>query len=103
MFVNVVEGEVSTVNPLTVGKEESVKLGLRFQVADVIKPLVSLKRLAEKGNHVCFEPKVEDTFIQNKETGKRVMLKPNGRSSYILKVCFLDREETEIVMNTLVG
>ena len=82
-FVNLVEGEDEV-------KKESVTLGLRFQVADVIKPLVSVKRLAEKGNHVCFGPEVGDNFIQNKETGKKVMLKPNGRGSYLMKVCFFE-------------
>ena len=69
-------------------------------MADVIKPLVSVKRLAEKGNHVCFGPEVGDNFIQNKETGKKVMLKPNGRGSYLMKVCFLNGEETEIVVDS---
>jgi predicted aspartyl protease len=75
-------------------------LGLKFQVADVIKPLVSVKRLAEKGNQVCFGPNVGDNFIRNKESGKKVMLKPNGRGSYLMEVCFLNGEETTIVVDS---
>ena len=49
---------------------------------------------------VCFGPGNDDSFIQNKESGKKVILKSNGRGSYLLKVCFLDGEGTEIVVDS---
>ena len=51
------------------------KLGIRFQVVDVIKPLISVKRLTEKGNKVCFGPEEEDNYIEHKESKNRVGLK----------------------------
>ena len=35
-------------------------MSLGFQVADVKKPLVSVRRITEKGNLVQFGPKPED-------------------------------------------
>ena len=37
-------------------ERENLKMRLRFQVADVVKPLISVKRITEKGNKVCFGP-----------------------------------------------
>ena len=59
-----------------------------------------MKKFAGKGILVCFGPGNDDNFIQNKESGKKVILKSNGRGSYLLKVCFLDGEETEIVVDS---
>ena len=41
------------------------RMGLRmtFQVAEVKKPLMAVKRLTQGGNHVSFEPKREDNLI----------------------------------------
>ena len=54
-------------------------MNMKFQVAEVSKPLVSVRRIAEKGNLVQFGPKEEDNYIMNKETKDKVPLKPNGR------------------------
>ena len=35
-------------------KTEDIKMSLCFQVADVKKPFISVKRIVEKGNKVCF-------------------------------------------------
>ena len=75
------EGEV-------IGKKIK-KVGLKFQVTDVIKPLVSVTKLAEKSNLVCFGPEQGDCFVQNKETGQKIRLVPNGRGSYLLRVRFV--------------
>ena len=42
------------------------QMGITFQVADVVKPLISVKRLVEKGNYVSFGPEESDNFIENK-------------------------------------
>ena len=60
-------------------EEKGGKLGFRFQVADVKKPLISVRRIVEKGNHVQFGPGIEDNFIVNRESGDKVGLKPNGK------------------------
>ena len=73
---------------------------LGFQVADVKKPLISVRRIVEKGNHVSFGPKEEDNYIINKATGDRMMLKPNGKGSYMLEVSFVGGEKTEITVDS---
>ena len=85
-----------------IGQVETDKkrLGIRFQVADVIKPLISVKRLTEKGNRVCFGPNEEDNYIENKESKSRVELKQTKKGSYLLKAKFSDEEETEIVVDS---
>ena len=37
-------------------KRDQTQMNLKFQVADVAKPLVSVRRIAEKGNIVQFGP-----------------------------------------------
>eukprot|EP00973_Karenia_brevis_P042707 5910028-Karenia_brevis.AAC.1 len=58
---------------------------LDFQVAEVSKPLLAVKRIVERGNRVIFGPGDEDNFILNSKTGDTVMLIPNGRGSYVMK------------------
>ena len=64
-------------------------LCLGFQVARVKKPLVSVKRIIEQGNHVAFGPEKEDNFIVNKKLGDKIMLRPNGKGSYLMDVCLV--------------
>jgi hypothetical protein len=65
-----------------VGKDSGV-MSLKFQVSDVQKPLVVVRRITEKGNIVQFGPRQEDSFIQNKATGLRInMVKKGG--SYVI-------------------
>eukprot|EP00973_Karenia_brevis_P075946 10551671-Karenia_brevis.AAC.1 len=58
---------------------------LDFQVAEVSKPRLAVKRIVEKGNRVIFGPGKEDNFIINNKTGDKLMMIPNGRGSYVLK------------------
>eukprot|EP00973_Karenia_brevis_P077220 10726002-Karenia_brevis.AAC.1 len=69
---------------------------LNFQVADVAKPLLAVKRIVERGNHVVFGPGKEDNFIVKKKTGDRLMLFPNGRGSYMMRANFVGGGETEV-------
>eukprot|EP00973_Karenia_brevis_P083878 11639326-Karenia_brevis.AAC.1 len=62
---------------------------LDLQVADVSKPLLVRKRILEKGKMVVLGPGDEDNFIFNRKPGDKVMLKPNGRGSYLMKVEFV--------------
>ena len=84
------------------GKEGtgSKVMNLSFQVADVQKPLVSVKRIAEKGNYVSFGPGAEDNYILSKGTGDKLMLRPNGRGSYMMDVNFVNGERTEITVDS---
>eukprot|EP00973_Karenia_brevis_P007103 963086-Karenia_brevis.AAC.1 len=73
---------------------------LNFQVAAVSKPLLAVKRIVEKGNHVVFGPKEEDNFILKKRTGDRLMLKPHGRGSYLMRVNCVGGDSTEIAVDS---
>ena len=81
-------------------EKEAKEMCLGFQVADVTKPLISVRRIVEKGNHVSFGPKEEDNYIINKETGDKMMLKPNGKGSHLMQVRFAGGERTEITVDS---
>ena len=55
-----------------VNGEESEVIGLTFQVTDVKKPLLAVRRLVERGNVVSFGPGPNDNYIQNIETSKKI-------------------------------
>jgi hypothetical protein len=80
--------------------EKRMKLKFKFQVAEVKKPLISVKRITEKGNVVAFGPDDDDNFIMNSVTGDRIPLVPNGRGSFLMKVQFEDGEEAEITVDS---
>ena len=81
--------------------EETEKhMCLGFQVADVKKPLISVRRIVERGSYVSFGPKDGDNFIINRETGDRMMLKPNGKGSYMMEVSFVGGGKTEITVDS---
>ena len=75
-------------------------MSLGFQVASVKKPLIAVKRIVEKGNVVQFGSRDEDNFILNVDTGDKVMLKPNGKGSFVMEVKFTDGETTEITVDS---
>ena len=64
---------------ICVVEEKKVNLGLCFQVCNVKKALIAVKRICEKGNQVSFGPKDEDNYIQNISTGDKIMMRPNGK------------------------
>jgi hypothetical protein len=78
--------------------DKTMKLG--FQVADVKKPLISVKRICEKDNLVSFGPKLEDNFILSRASGDKLMLKPNGKGCYVMDVSFVNGERTTITVDS---
>ena len=71
-----------------------------FQVAAVKKPLISVKRICEKGNKVCFGPEEKDNFVVNTKTNKKVLLRPNGKGSYLLDAKFKGGENISVVVDS---
>ena len=63
-------------------------LGVGFEVTDVKKPLLSVKRVCEKGNTVHFGPGAEDNYIQNVASGERIRLHRKG-NSYVMRGALL--------------
>ena len=53
-------------------------VGLKFQVTDVKKPLLAVRRLVEKGNVVMFGPEPHQSFIQHVQTGKKIPIRPTS-------------------------
>ena len=80
--------------------QKVVPISLKFQVTSVNKPLLSVKRVTEKGNHVSFGPKAEDNFIVNKITGDKILLRPNGKGSYLMDVKFENGGKTAITLDS---
>ena len=52
-------------------KEKMLELDLAFQVGDVKKPLLAVRRMGENGNVVQFGPEADGNFIQNVKSGQR--------------------------------
>ena len=73
--------------------EKTMSLG--FQVAGVKEPLISVKGIVEKCKFVSFGQEKEDNYILNKGPGDKMMLKPNGKGSYLMHVCFVGGERIE--------
>ena len=80
--------------------DQGIQMKLRFQVADVKKPLMSVKRIVEQGNHVGLGPGQEDNYILNKESGNQMPLKKNGKGSYLMEVKFVGGGQTEITVDS---
>ena len=81
-------------------KEGFRTMDLKFQVADVKKPLIAVKRITEKGNYVSFGPGDKDNYILNKDSGDRLVMRPNGKGSYLLDVSFVDGLKTSITVDS---
>ena len=67
---------------------------ITFQASDVTKPLVAVKKIAEKGNIVQFGPEEKDCFIKNIKTQKKIPMKKEG-GTYILEVEYLVEKDEE--------
>ena len=63
-------------------------IGLKFQVTDVRKPLLSVRRLTEKGNTVQFSEEQGECYILNKATGKKIPMERRG-ASFIIRAHFV--------------
>ena len=85
---------------LETDNKDALRMKLGFQVAEVSKPLVAVKRIVEKGNLVQFGPNEDDNFIKNMNTGDKIKLRMNGRGSYLMDVNFVGGEKTEITVDS---
>jgi hypothetical protein len=81
-------------------QDDGVDLSLKFEVANVRKPLISVHRIVEQGNHVGFGPNRGDNYIENRMNGKKIPMYPNGHGSYVMRVKFPNGEETEITVDS---
>ena len=80
------------------GAEDLRKMKLKFQVADVKKPLMAVKRIVENDNRVVFAE--SGSFIINNKTGDKLKLRENGKGSYLLDVDFVGGGKGEITVDS---
>ena len=63
-------------------------IGLRFQVTDVRKPLLAVRRLVEKGNKVVLAGGEGESYIANEATGVKIPIKKKG-GSFVIEAHFV--------------
>ena len=78
--------------------EKRKKMKIKFQVADVKKPLMAVRRIVENGNRVVFSDK--GNYIINEKTGDKLKLRENGRGSYLMDVEFVGGGKGEITVDS---
>jgi len=76
--------------------EEGVDISLIMQVADVTKPLASVRKMCKAGNRVVFDP--EGSYIQHKATGVTTAI-DESNGTYSVNLWVLCPEETTKVHN----
>ena len=70
------------------GGEGRDPVGLKFQVTDVRRPLLAVRRLVEKGNTVVMSEKVGGSYIENREKQVRIpIVKKAG--SFVIEAQFV--------------
>ena len=72
------------------GGEGKDPVGLRFQVTDVRKPLLAVRRLVEKGNKVVLAGGENESYIMNEATGVKIPIKKKG-GSFVIEAHFVTR------------
>ncbi len=72
------------------GGETADPVGLRFQVTDVRKPLLAVRRLVEKGNKVVLAGGDGESYIMNEATGVKIPIKKKG-GSFVIEAHFVMR------------
>jgi hypothetical protein len=82
VFVGAIDEDKST--------EKGGQMMMDFQVCEVKKALAAVHRICKAGNVVQFGEKEEECFIQNKLSGKKVMMRKR-RGSYVMDIEFVEK------------
>ena len=64
--------------------------GMKYQVAPVAKPFVSVKRICQNGHRVIFDE--DGSYIEHKVTGKRIWLREED-GDYMLDMWVVPQDE----------
>ena len=75
--------------------DENMEMRLKFQVADVQKPLIAVRRLVEKGTRVVFGPDPAENYIENVKTGKNITMRKKESGSYMSDTDFVKKKTEE--------
>ncbi len=93
---NCVKDEKAEDEKVMIGEVSKQRGEMVFQVCDVMRPLAAVARIVEKGNRVVFD---EESFIQNKTTGKKIPMRKKGRA-FVIDVVMEDGEKEEIAIDS---
>ena len=70
------------------GSEGGEVTGVTFQVTDVRKPLLAVRRLVERGSTVHFGMEPQDNYIYNTHTAVKIPMERRG-GSFVIKAHFM--------------
>ena len=84
------------------GKEWTRLGGMRFNVANVKKPLAAAAKVVEAGNRVVLDPDPEKSYIENLETKEKMKLKKE-KGVYILEVKYEAGDIGKITLDSGAG
>lgn len=65
-------------------------MGLTFQVTDVRKPLVAVRRLVENGTKVVFGSEDGESYIYHKETKTKIPVAKKG-GAFVIEAKFVKK------------
>ncbi len=89
--------EEATAEKMMIGEVSGKLKGeMVFQVCDVMRALAAVARIVEKGNKVVFD---EESYIQNKATGKKIPMRKKGRA-FVIDVVMEDGKKEEITIDS---
>ena len=78
-------------------EEGKCKIGMTFQVCEVVKALAAVSKMEENGNRVVFEQ--GGGYIEHIETGKKVKMRKKG-GSYVLDVTLRGSGPVEVTVDS---
>ena len=76
--------------------------GIKFNVADVRRPLAAAGQVVEAGNRVVMDPDPEKSYIENVATKEKMKLR-KMKGVYVIDVNFEDGEEGAITLDSGAG
>ena len=76
------------------------QIDLTFQVADVNGPLLSMRRVVESRNRVCFCPNENDNYIENLSDGRKFRMVKKGICRFVMEVFMAGSGPTESVLDS---
>jgi hypothetical protein len=75
---------------------------MKFNVAEVKKPLASAAKVVSAGNRICMGPTPNENFIENTSTGEKIELRIEG-GTYVFDVEYEDGELGTITLDSGAG
>ena len=75
---------------------------MKFNVAEVKKPLASAAKVVSAGNRICMGPTPNENFIENTSTGEKIELRIES-GTYVFDVEYEDGELGTITLDSGAG